>query len=81
MVRVVSYDSMNDFVFRSGIGSGLAGICVDLWDETARQLNLTYSLEMVERWPDMFENFNQNRSDIIMQRIDEFQLKYFNATE
>ena len=79
--RAVSYDSSNDFVFRRHTDSMLTGICVDLWNETARRLNLTYSLEMVDQWPDMFKNFNENRSDIIVQRMDESQLEFFNATK
>ena len=81
IARAVSYDSSNDFVFRRQTDSMLTGICVDLWNETSRKLNLTYSLEMADQWTDMFTSFNENRSDIIVQRIDENQLEFFNATK
>ena len=80
-VRAVSYDSGNDFVFRRH-GYELAGICIDLWNETARQLGLTYTMELVDGWEDMFKSFSVNRSDIIVQRMDDNQVeRYVNATK
>ena len=79
--RVVTTVTKTNFVFQTTPGSVLSGICVDLWNETAKELNLTYSVDIVHRWKDMFNHFNLNKSDVIMERMNDGQMRLHNISK
>ena len=79
--RVVTLLSRNNYVFRNRIDASLSGICVDLWKRTARDLRLPYSVEVVNSWVEMYASFRDNKSDLILQRMDEGHMIAWNITE
>ena len=48
----------------------LEGICIDIWKRVAMDLGINYSIEIAEKWTDMFEILRDNRADVIVQTID-----------
>ena len=77
LARVVTLLTKDDFVFQNPSGdSGLAGLCVDLWNETAKTLNLTSTFTIVNSMPEVFKNFRENRSDVIMQAVDHAAMEF-----
>ena len=79
--RLVSTVTYGDYVFEHKDTSVLAGICVDLWKEIALDLNLTYTFELVDSWWEMHPHFKANKSDVIMERMDDAQMDLFNITK
>ena len=55
----------------------LKGICVDLWVRTSRELNISYKLEEVENWMDLFELFKANKTDVIVNRLNHAKMMIF----
>ena len=80
-IRVITTITNDRFVGRTEKDSSLTGICVDLWHKTAKELNLTYDIEIAGSWADMVQAFKENRADVIMQRMDESQMKLQNVTK
>ena len=79
--RVVTSVSETNFLFHHPSRLELSGICADLWNQAASNLNLTSSVEIVDVWWDMFQNFNANRSDVIMERSDDAMMQHNNVTK
>ena len=79
VITLVSHDSYVGLL--DGSTSALTGICVDLWNRTANDLSLEYSLEIVNIWPKMLEAFEDNRAQVIMQKMDEGQFAWKNFTK
>ena len=80
VARVVTYVTRNNFVFRRENDSVLSGICIDLWNRTAQLLNLSYTVDIVDTGLQLVTHFKENRSDIIVQRIDEGTMDLFNLS-
>ena len=78
---VTSIFANTKFVYRHPSKLELTGICADLWNQTASNLNLSSSVEIVHSWWDMFAHFNANKSDVIMERCDEAQMEHNNVTK
>ena len=81
MVRVVTVDVRNKFVYRDDENSALKGICIDLWRRIAKDLNLTYVVEEVDSWSAMMNKFKEGEADVIMQRINDGDMLADNITE
>ena len=79
--RVVTSVTRNHFVFQRDPDPVLKGICMDLWRKTATELNLTFSVQIVEPFTAMHDIFRQKKADIIVQRIEDDQLLSRNITE
>ena len=79
--RIVTTITKTKFVFQHPKTSTLAGICVDLWRKIASELNLTYTVDIVDSWWQMHPHFAQNKSDVIMERMDDGQMELFNITK
>ena len=67
--RVVYTLSGDKFVYHDPDSNDLTGVCVDLWQKTASDLNLTYSLTVRNR-TDMIADLEKNRWDVVMGRVD-----------
>ena len=77
--RVVTFDSNDQYVRnRSNVS---AGICVDLWLRTVYDLGLKYTEEVVTDWCELFEYLRDNKTDVIMQRVDEGQMEFWNVSK
>ena len=79
--RVVTTLVENKCVHRVPESQALAGICVDLWNKTASDLNMTFSVDIVDNWWDMFSYYSTNQTDVIMERVDDAQMNYSNISE
>ena len=79
--RVVTYLSKGNYVTRTDAASPLRGLYVELWEWIARDLNLTYQIQIVDSWPEMFQHLNANQADVILQQLDESQLELFNVSK
>ena len=79
--RVVTFAGENHFLFKDEHSENVRGICWDLWKRTANELNISYSLTLVEHWFEMFKTFEENKADIIIQRIDDEQMEDQNISE
>ena len=70
MARAVTVQGKKQ-VFRDPTGSGWTGVCIDLWNQTASNLNLTYSLTVLDNYWEMMEHFAANKSDVVIERVNE----------
>ena len=71
MIRVMTTITNDIYVNDVGQKSGrlqLTGLCVDLWRKTAKDLNVTFDMNVTRTWQEMVESLNV--SDVLMQRID-----------
>ncbi len=69
LTRVVTAVAKDRFVFFDPNSSELSGIALELWRRTARDLNLTYALD-VRNWTELIAGLEENRCDVIAQRLD-----------
>ena len=60
----------DDYVYQDPMDTRVKGILYDLWNQAATDLNLTSSIEVVPEWRVMLEYLKENRSDVILQRMD-----------
>ena len=81
MARVVTTNSNDRFVFKDLTDFSMKGICLDLWERTSRDLNITYSMEVAKDWLEMVDIFGDNQADIIVERMDDGLLQINNITE
>ena len=58
----------------------LTGICVDLWQRTAKDLNLTYDLNIAKSWQEMLISLENGSADVFMERISDRTLTMANAS-
>ena len=74
--------SSDHFVFRDDEGD-LRGICVDLWKRIAADLGIDDDLKVVpvKRAIPLFKNESVEMVDIIVQRMDENQMKAYNVSQ
>ena len=79
--RLVTTTTFGKFVFYHPNSSVLSGICWDLWREIASDLNLTQTVDVVNSWWEMHPHFAENKSDVIMERMDDNQMELFNITK
>ena len=80
MARVVTYIT-DDICIRNASGSNeLEGICYDIWNRAARDLNITFSIQFVNRWSDMFDQIKNRGADVIMQAVSVGMTKTFKVT-
>ena len=79
VTRVVTCLSDNWFVYREDNESGLKGIGIDLWRKTAKDLNLTYQIQ-VQEWWEMMDTFNNGQADIIVQTMNDDQMAISDST-
>ena len=77
MTRVVTFNSGDRFVSKDAVNTKWTGICVELWEQIASDLNLTYNVMEVQSYMDIFAD----QSDVIMQRTDEGLLASLNMTK
>ena len=68
MARIVTFISKDTCV--RNISNVLKGICIDTWKRTALDLNISYTLEIVEEWFDMFTYLKEDRADVIVQKTN-----------
>ena len=81
MVRVITAEAGSDFIYTEN--GELQGICWDLWKQLAKDLHVTFSTTIYspDKWLQMFEDFKENKTDIIVQRLDDGQMQSRNITE
>ena len=79
VARLVTFDSGDDYISRWS--NVTLGICADIWFKIASDLDLTFTIDVVERWICMFEYLNNNKTDVILQRVEEGQMFYRNVTK
>ena len=73
LTRVVTAVTKDRFVFFDPNCNQLSGIAMELWRQTAHDLNLTSSLE-VRNWTEMIAGLAENRWDVVAQRLDDDQM-------
>ena len=81
VTRAVTMVSDNQMVRQDIDSPSLSGICIDLWIRSAEMLDLKYSLEVVDLWPKMLQAFKENKTDVVLQRMDAGQLQKENISE
>ena len=72
-IRVVTTITNDIYVRDASQDSGslqLAGLCVDLWRKTAKDLNVTFDMRVTGTWKEMVESLKANDTDVLMQRVD-----------
>ena len=79
--RLVTALGHSMFVMRHPKTGNLTGICVNLWEKIATDLNLTYSMDVVDEYWLMFPHFAANKSDVMMERVDDSQMILNNITK
>ena len=79
--RVVTTLTNGKYVFHHPKTHLLSGVCVDLWKKIVFDLNLTYTVDVVDSWWEMHPHFAANKSDVIMERMDDGQMELFNITK
>ena len=79
VIRVVTFVGQDDYVRRDPASLALAGVCVELWDQAMQDLNLTYQLNVASTVESVFELFNQNGTDVILQRVKEDVISHRNG--
>ena len=79
VTRVLTCVSDSLFVYREDEESELKGIAIDLWRRTAKDLNLTYQIQ-VQEWWDMMRTFNGGQADIIVQTMNDDQMAVSDST-
>ena len=65
--RVISF-RINDSFDKER--SPFGGICFDLWERTANDLNLTYTVKIAESRSDALMKIKSDEADIIVERMD-----------
>ena len=81
LTRVVTTNSGSSFVYQDKSDLILKGICVDLWKQTAADLNLTYEMEIATNWEKMMTVFRKGKTDVIVERMDDITLRIGNITK
>ena len=79
--RVVTTLVENKCIYRVPESQALTGICADLWNKTASNLNLTFTVDIVDDWWEQFTYYSNNLTDVIMERVDDAQMIHSNITE
>ena len=80
-VNAVTWASDDNCAHYKEAKSTLAGICIDLWNRTARDLNLTSEVKVASTWSDMIAHFQDGRADVILHKMTATQLKAENISE
>ena len=71
-INAVSADSNDNYVFNEdGI---FRGICIDLWEHIAQDLNFYDYRPKLMAWPDMMESFKNKTANVIVQRVEDGRL-------
>ena len=73
IARVVTSQTRDDFVDLDA-NNNPVGICVKLWHQVAKDLQLKTQFQVV-RWGEMYDKLRDKESDVIMQRVDEGQMQ------
>ena len=81
LTRVITVNSENTYTYQDKSDLTLKGICIDLWNQTAKDLNLTYKIEIATSWEEMITIFGSGEADVIINRMDDNQLKSRNITK
>ena len=79
--HVTTFVTNNTNLFYEQSGGQLKGICLDLWEKVAFELNLTYDLELANSWEEMFVEFELNKTHVIMQHVDDAQMIINNVSK
>ena len=75
----ITTNSEDDFVFKDdGI---LRGICIDIWERIAYNLNVANFRPAVRSWDDMTATFRSQSADIIVQRMDDGRMRRANISK
>ena len=74
MARVVTSNGNDKFLHKDPTDFTMKGICIDLWERTSRELNISYTMEVAEDWEKMTTVFVNNQADIIVERMDQRQM-------
>ena len=67
--RVVTFASEDSCVMNDGPGR-VNGWCVDIWDQIMRDLNLTYSLDILTNYPKGLNLIQKGDADVFLQQRD-----------
>ena len=81
LTRVITRNSENTYIYRDKSDLILKGVCVDLWNQTAKDLNLTYEMEIATGWEEMITIFGSGEVDVIVNRMNDIQLRSRNITK
>ena len=81
VTRVVTFDSNDNFVNYNEENSVLGGICIDLWQRTAKDLNITYEMKKVDSWQEMMESLRKNESDVLVNSFTDWTMIILNITK
>ena len=69
VTRVVTFDTGDDCISRRS--NVTVGICADIWYKIASDLDLKFTIDIVDQWIHMLEYLNNNKTDVILQRVEE----------
>ena len=79
VARLVTFNTGDNCItIRSNV---TVGICMDIWHKIASDLNLTFTTVAVEKWMHMLEYLRDNKTDVILQRVEAGHMLYRNVTK
>ena len=71
-INAVTHNSKDDYVFEeNGI---LRGICIDLWEQVAKDLYFSDFRPKALGWNEMMAEFKNKNADVIIQRMEDSRL-------
>ena len=68
--RVIALYSDDMYVSSDPVTKKLSGILVELWNQTATDLNLTYEITLKHEWWKTFGELNESHADVLLQVAD-----------
>ena len=71
VTRVVTWNANDVYLFRDNVDDNLKGIAIELWNETAKDLGIQFTITEAESWGEMIHHFKDKTADIIVERIAE----------